>query len=96
VVGLGGGAARSLASFTPSDDFAFQLAFFDQYAQSTSIWSPDGRRLVYGTDASGQRRNGSTVSEHIAVLDVDGPEAQPRPAQVARGGLAVWSPAGER
>jgi TolB protein len=96
VVGLNGGAARSLASFTPSDDFAFQLAFFDQYAQSTSVWSPDGRRLLYGTDASGQRRNGSTVSEHIVVLDVDAPEAQSRPAQVARGGLAVWSPAGNR
>jgi TolB protein len=96
VVGVAGGASRALASFMPSDDFAFQLAFFDQYAQSTSIWSPDGRRLVYGTDASGQRRNGSTVSEHISVLDVDATNAQTRPAQVARGGLAVWSPATPR
>ena len=93
VVGVGGGATRSLASFTPSDDFAFQLSFFDQYVQSTSVWSPDGRCLVYGTDAGGQRRNGSTVSEHVAVLDVDAPEPTARPTQIARGGLAVWSPA---
>jgi TolB protein len=96
VVAPDGGAARSLASFTPSDDFAFQLAFFDQYAQSTNVWSPDGRQLVYGTDASGQRRNGSTVSEHITILDVDGADAQARPIQIARGGLAVWSPAPAR
>lgn len=92
VIGVDGGGARDLASFTPSDDFAFQLSFFDQYVQSTSIWSADGRRLVYGSDSSGQRRNGSTVAEHISVIDVDGTDAQAKPAQIARGGLAVWAP----
>jgi hypothetical protein len=92
LVDRSGGTTRTLASFTPSDDFAFQLAFFDQYVQSTNVWSPDGRRLMYAADASGQRRNGSSVAEHIAILDVDAPEGQPRSARVARGGLAVWSP----
>jgi TolB protein len=90
LVGVDGRGRRTLASFVPSDDFAFQVPFFDQYAQSTSIWSPDGHKLIYASDSGGQRRNGSAVSERIAVLDVDG---QGQPTQVARGGMAVWSPA---
>jgi TolB protein len=80
---------RVLGSFLPSGDFAFQLPFFDQYSQSTSLWSPDGRKLVYASDGSGARRNGSSTGERVMVVDVDG---QAEAAAVAQGGLAVWQP----
>jgi len=41
---------RDLASFTPSDAFTSIIGFFDAYAISLDLWSPDGRQLVYGTD----------------------------------------------
>jgi Tol biopolymer transport system component len=83
---------RALGSFLPSGDFAFQLPFFDQYSQSTSLWSPDGRKLTYASDGGGTRRNGSSTGERVMVIDVDG---QAEAAAVTPGGLAVWSPAGE-
>ncbi len=84
-----GKGRRTLASFAPSSDFAFQLPFFDQYAQSISIWSPDSRRLVYGSDGGAERRNGESSGERVMVLDVDGPSP---PATAAAGGVAVWAP----
>src|SRR5207253_8198146 len=46
-VTVDGKSRRALASFVPSSDFTFQLPFFDQYAQSSSVWSADGRNLQY-------------------------------------------------
>jgi Tol biopolymer transport system component len=90
-VQVDGKGRRTLATFAPSSDFAFQLPFFDQYAQSTSIWSPDSRRLVYGSEGGAERRNGNTGGEQIMVLDVDG---QAAPIAAAAGGSGVWAPAG--
>jgi len=89
VVSVDGKTKRPLSSFVPSSDFAFQLPFFDQYAQSTSIWSADSKRLVYGADSSADRSNGSSQGEKVVVLDADG---LTQAAAVANGGLAVWSP----
>lgn len=50
VVSSAGGAVRELASFTPSQAFVGLISFFDAYALSLDLWSPDGTRLVYGTD----------------------------------------------
>ena len=84
-----GKGRRQLASFSPANDFAFQLPFFDQYAQSSTLWSPDGHKLVYAAEGATEQSNGSTSDERVMVLDVDG---QKGPAVVARGGVAVWSP----
>jgi Tol biopolymer transport system component len=88
-----GKGRRMLGSFAPSSDFAFQLPFFDQYAQSTSLWSPDSRKLVYGADGGAERSNGSASGERVMVLDVDGSAS---PSVAAPGGVAVWSPAKPR
>lgn len=69
-------------SFLPSQRF-FQryLMFFDQYAQSMSIWAPDSSAFVYaGTTRTGQR------GIWVQYL------GEPRPTRVARGIFAAWSP----
>jgi TolB protein len=90
VVSVDGKQNQALASFVPSSDFAFQLPFFDQYAQSTRLWSADGQKLVYGATGGSERRNGSTLSEQVMLLDASGQAAT---APLAQGSVAVWSPA---
>jgi TolB protein len=90
VVSIDGKQHQPLTSFVPSSDFAFQLPFFDQYAQSTRLWSADGQKLVYGASGGSERRNGSAQGEHVMLLDASG---QAAPAAVAQGSIAVWSPA---
>ena len=90
VVSVDGKQHQPLTSFVPSSDFAFQLPFFDQYAQSTRVWSPDGQKLVYGAAGGSERRNGSGQSEQVMLLDASG---QAAPVAIARGSVAVWSPA---
>jgi TolB protein len=75
VVSRGGGEVRELSSFTPSPAFAGVINFFDAYALSLDLWSPDGTRIVYGTDAG------------VYVVDVATGEA----AQRAEGSLAMWA-----
>lgn len=89
VVGLDGKEPRRLPGFIPSDDFAFQLPFFDQYAQSIQLWSPDGRRLVYAAERQDQRANGSTMADQVHLLEL---EPEPRDSVLAPGRAAVWAP----
>lgn len=44
------GQVNDLGSFTPSRSFVAMVSFFDAYALSFSLWSPDSRRLIYGAD----------------------------------------------
>ena len=89
VVSVDGKQHQALTSFVPSSDFAFQLPFFDQYAQSTRLWSADGQKLVYGATGGSERRNGSALTEQVMLLDAGG---QAAPAAIAPGSVAVWSP----
>lgn len=68
--------------FLPSRTFLQRyLVFFDQYARSMTVWSPDSSAFVYsGIDPSG--RNG------IWVQKVD----DQSPRRVASGVFAAWSP----
>lgn len=89
VLGVDGKTNRPLGSFLPSGDFAFQLPFFDQFAQSTSVWSSDGKRLVYAAVGASDRSNGTGPGERIVVIDAEG--VTPANA-IADGGAAVFSP----
>ena len=89
VLGVDGKTRHALGSFIPSSDFAFQLPFFDQYAQSTSIWSADGTRLLFGADAVADSADGAAHSTRVLVLNADGP---PPPTTIADGSVAVFSP----
>ncbi len=68
-------------TFRPPSVFLEQfLPFFDQYARSHSIWSPDSSALVLPTlDEAG--------GAHIEVIPSDGGQ----PTVVAEGEMAFWS-----
>jgi len=81
VVAANSRTATKVASFTPTEDFLSVLPFFDQYERSTTIWSPDGKRLVFtGTAQSGP--------PGVYVVDAEGNSS---PRRVSDGSLAVWS-----
>ena len=91
IVDRSGGEPVSLARFIPSVEFLTVISFFDQYALSHSIWSPDGSQIVFsGTiGPSDLRRNGgSPASDKVYVLDAR-PGAAPR--EIASSRFAVWS-----
>jgi TolB protein len=48
-----GAVAAQSPSFVPSADVRTMTAFFDQYARSHTIWSPDSRHLVLAGRAAG-------------------------------------------
>ncbi len=43
-----GKAIAASEPFLPSEDYRIYLAFFDQYANSHSLWTPDGSTLIVG------------------------------------------------
>ncbi len=76
------GAVRSQRTVHLTDPFVSQLLpFFDQYALSHRLWSPDSTSLVLPTiadDGTGE----------ILVVRADGSE----PMRVASGSIAFWRP----
>ena len=88
--GKGAGEARHLFRFSPTGEMFTWLSFFDQYAYSHSIWSPDGSALVVaGTDGleSGRRNGSGPAGGYVYVVDVSSGEAR----RIASGKVAVWS-----
>lgn len=75
------GRSELFASFAPTRDMVYLLNFFDQFARSHSLWSPDGRYLVYAaTDSAGKSA--------VMLLDMQNGGS---PTRVADGTMAVWS-----
>jgi TolB protein len=74
VVEVADGNTQEVASFTPSRAFGALVGFFDAYALSFSLWSPDSRQLIYGTD------------DGVYVVDVTNREIERR----ADGVLGMW------
>jgi TolB protein len=70
--------------FVPSDTFGSEyLQFFEQYAQSMSLWAPDGSAFTYaGSDESGASGVWIQPASEGAA-----------PVLVADGVFAAWSPA---
>ena len=81
VIDVDSGDSRLLTVFEPSDLFLAQfLPFFDQYALSHRLWSPDSQALVVPMrDEDGR--------DSIVVVPVDGSE----PVTISRGVAAFWS-----
>ena len=85
------GEPVDLAEFQPSTELLTVISFFDQYAHSSSLWSPDSSQIVFsglaGADAETEVGD-PLIQDRVYVLDVrDG--ARPREIAVSR--FAVWS-----
>ena len=87
---VGGGEPRRLFRFSPTGEFFTYLSFFDQYAYSHSLWSPDGSALVMAGNEgpeSGRRNGSGPHGGQIYVVDAGTGEA----LRIASGKAAVWS-----
>ncbi len=81
VLDVATGESQELFTFQPTQQFISIIPYFDQYHQSTTIWSPDSNNLVLSfIDAEGK--------PGIAVVAASG-KLQPR--YIADGLFAVWS-----
>jgi Tol biopolymer transport system component len=82
VIDLESGRTIDLNTFEPTDSFIYLIQYFDQFAQSVAVWSPDNRSLVYtGQPLIGERG--------VYVIDSDDAAAAPR--FVGPGDFAIWS-----
>ena len=84
-----------LVDFAPSAEQLTVFQFFDQYAYSHSVWSPDSKSIVFAGDlltdsvtASASGHPGHT-SFHIIVVDVE-PVAEAH--VIGEGIMGFWSP----
>jgi TolB protein len=74
------GQSRNLSTFQPARGFLGQfLPFFDQYALSHRVWSPDSQSLLFPMHIDGEDR--------VVVLSVDGKTVR----QIADGNMPFWS-----
>jgi TolB protein len=76
------GEVRELASFAPTRSQLYIIQFFDQFAQSHNVWSPDSSQIVYAEQQPGG-------AEIVNVIDVESVNA--RPTLVGEGSLGVFS-----
>jgi TolB protein len=96
VYDLGTKKSSAIADWYPSDIWIQLINFFDQYAQSNSIWAPDSKTLVFGglskedVTALSQASTQSDIPPKIYLLQVDGSNAG-KAQEVAYGSLAFWS-----
>ncbi|MEP7289042.1 MAG: hypothetical protein ABI947_25080 [Chloroflexota bacterium] len=66
--------------FLPTQDMVYLLNFFDQFARSHSLWSPDGRYLTYASIDSFGQPNVIIADTHSGTT-----------TRVGSGNLGIWS-----
>lgn len=83
VIDIETSAVRRYPSFIPTDPMIYLLRYFDQFAQSHRVWSPDSRYLLTSTLSP---ESGRPV---ITALDatIDGST----PFEVVEGVIGIWS-----
>ena len=88
---IDGSGTKNIFGFHHSAETFIMMSFFDQYAHSHSLWSPDGQSLVVAGSKGevARRSNGRTpTGDRIYVLDSNGLEG---PRDLGAGVLAIWS-----
>ena len=91
VLDVATGVESTVIDFTPSADQVTVLQFFDQFAGSHRIWSPDSRSLVFAGKVGGGAVLASTGQENIDRIVVVAARSFPSTNVIARGTLAFWS-----
>jgi TolB protein len=76
------GNVHHYGSFLPTAEMRYLLLYFDQFAQSHRIWSPDSTHLIYSHIIS----NNNPI---ISILDTSQPDSVP--FAIANGYIGVWS-----
>ena len=95
VLDVADGSVWPLVEFRPSSDQLVMLQFFDQYAYSHSLWSPDSELLVFagtlhgGPPQASLSAFGRSQASEIIVVNAS---HDPSPVSIATGRLASWSP----
>lgn len=75
------GDVRQYGSFFPTEEVVYLMQYFDQFAQSHRLWSPDSRHLLY----SEMTPTGPVIN----LLDTS--QAGSVPVSVAEGRIGIWS-----
>ena len=92
---MASGLSTPIVDFRPSPDQLTMFQFFDQYAYSHQLWSPDSRYLLFSgrlNDAAVAAVYGAQSLDGSRIFVVDtGPMRSVRP--LAEGVLGFWSPA---
>jgi TolB protein len=95
VLNIDDGERWPLVDFEPSSDQLTMFQFFDQYAYSHSLWSPDSQSIVFagrladGASSVSAGANTSLQRSHIIVVGAD---PVPTTQTIANGTLGIWSP----
>ena len=93
VVDMNSRRSRVALDFIPSAEQRTLFQFFDQYAYSHSIWSPDSDSLVFAGRAVGNAASASRAAQQeesqIIVVNAEGASA---PQRIGAGIMAFWSP----
>ena len=78
-----------LIKFIPSDEFYVMMAFFDQYAYSHSIWSPDSKSVVFSGNIVDQSSMEplDLPDTNIYVLDISSGDTH----ILDKGTFATWT-----
>jgi TolB protein len=82
VLDVDNGAVRNYGSFVPTEQMAYLLTYFDQFAQSHRLWSPDSRHLVYSE---------VTASSEAMISLLDTTQETSVPLFIAEGVVGIWS-----
>jgi TolB protein len=90
VVNTSSGKTYEVADFAPSRPLIQVFQYFDQYALSHRLWSPNSQHFVF-TGSAGQDADPATALRNPNVYVVQA-TAQATPKALADGHIAFWSP----
>ena len=92
ILSVADGERWPLVDFVPSLDQVTVFQFFDQYARSHTLWSPDSKSLVFAGRVAGGSLSASFGQQPASSIIVIGTERRPTVDAIASGTLGLWSP----